>query len=119
MAIWMFSAMKISGPCLGKEAFMSFDECKIGDRVVFVDDFAPDGGSVETGATGTICDIIEASDPHIGVNRDEQIKGGHSCHGTCVDGHGWYVHEYQLEAESSQCEIEPAADDEICSMLGL
>ena len=97
---------------------MSFDECKVGDRVVFIGDQAPDGGSVEPEMTGTICDIYEDLSPHIGVCWDEEIPIGHNCHGNCEIGYGWYVHEYQLElVESSQCEMEPATDEEICSMF--
>lgn len=99
---------------------MNFDKYEVGDRVVFVGDQAPDGGSVETGMTGTVCNIYENSAPHIGVCWDEEIPGGHHCHNTCKYGHGWYVHEYQLEiVESPQQEMEPATEEEICSMFGL
>ena len=45
---------------------MSFDECKIGERVVFIDDFAPDGGSVETGAMGSFIERLRCGGMGLG-----------------------------------------------------
>jgi len=94
----------------------------VGDRVILQYDNPDDNPDLHNGDTGTVC----ADDPGdysewVSVRWDNEIEGGHTCEGTCDDGHGWNVGREYLspykEAEINEADI--ACIAEIFSLIGV
>lgn len=68
----------------------------IGDRVRSIGDHPCDNSSITAGDTGIIVKICSSA-PRCGVRWDAVVDSGHRCNGTCDDGHGWFVHEDEIE----------------------
>lgn len=96
--------------------------CK-GDRVYALWDNPSGNIAIQAGYTGTVIDVyLYKDDPdedEIGVRWDEEISEGHSCHGSCDTGHGWYVRAKEVEfiPEPEHEDFEPATDDELMHFL--
>lgn len=64
-------------------------EFKVGDRVETTSIFRK---SVLVGLKGKVCDVnTHEKYGLIGVCFDKKVPDGHSCDGSCPDGHGWYL----------------------------
>lgn len=78
-------------------------EWKVGDRVISVVDHPDYNSSIVFGASGYVCGFSkERADQGfraVGVCWDDNIDGGHGCHGDCEWGHGWFMYEDELEPE--------------------
>lgn len=62
----------------------------IGDRVICIDNREIFNKSIMVGDTGVVCEILMPSGV-CGVDWGFHVDGGHSCSGSCPDGHGWRV----------------------------
>lgn len=75
------------------------DEYKIGDKVVVIDASGISYAvGVCSGLIGTICtDAINADDDIMyGVEFDNKLKRGNSCHGKCRGGHGYFMYPREI-----------------------
>ena len=100
-------------------------EFQIGQRVVAVRDNPANSNSIMRGDTGTVMDLSPSSLLNVGVEWDEEVAGGHSLELTsgkpqCKRGHGWYVHDYDIETISVDVDDSGvAADDDFWALIGL
>ena len=62
-----------------------YDDLKIGDRVLIVEEY--DGLRSVVGTEGTVC-VVKSR--FIGVNHDIDSNRMHNCDGNCPQQHGWY-----------------------------
>ena len=95
---------------------------RVGDRVALTNNvYVREGFHLETGDTGTVCNIARLAPLDIGVRWD---RGGgkppfHACGGACEDGYGWWVSsgslifEAQSEAELDELDLNQVALGEI------
>ena len=92
----------------------------IGDRVRLVCDH-PDDGSLLSGATGVVRDILDEK-THLlpyGVEWDEDVVCGHNLRKTITSKRGWYVKASQIEFEIEEIDYDmmPASDGELSLLL--
>lgn len=87
------------------------DLLKIGDRVVCVVNY-PDGNeSIMKGCTGTIVVYSHYQEKYsYGVEWDQPVNRGHSCHKKCKNGYGWMVHKSEVVL-FEECEDFDAPDN--------
>lgn len=70
---------------------------KSGD-VVYLLSEPYNNSQLRSGMRGVVCDC-HSSKHCYGVDFGETVTSGHTCHGTCADGRGWYIHSYNLSRE--------------------
>lgn len=88
----------------------------VGDRVTCVVEEAAQCSALHVGATGEV--LVASNDyyPPIGVRWDDYNPIFHTLDAHCELGHGWFVHDDEIELLSEE-EIETATDDELSALL--
>jgi len=100
-------------------------EFQIGQRVVAIVDHPAMNKTITRGATGTVKAIASESDLTIGVEWDNEVRGGHCLEDKylnqrCKKGHGWFVREWEVEPIHEDVDDSGvAADDDFWALIGL
>ena len=89
---------------------------EIGDRVCLIVDHPGENRTLMTGSCGT---IVQLDYDGAGVEWDQEIKEGHTCDGTAMDGHGWFVDQRNLRLidEEQDYDMIMVSDEELAALL--